>query len=252
MGWGVKLTRSLWQEICALDKKKHSEIGRIFSTHVTLCSADSSSHFSQCSCTVNGFSGVPSWINFIWKEHLALVTATVVCYYPQQWIEVCLYGEFTKILMREPAVFWTSMEICLYCIFNPAQSVNCMLGWMQSGTFNHARNLSASFSSTSLPYRTITGTRRSVSYMLWCCSDLWPRWIKLCIICEFSSSWTQPCGGNGISRSGEMICKKVVYIALKWPVPRRELPYVAIWKSWEMMPSDIKASVCAFVRCVVV
>lgn len=144
------------------------------------------------------------------------------------------------------------MEICLYCIFNPAQSVNCMLGWMQSGTFNHARNLSVSFSSTSLPYKTITGTRRSVSYMSWCCSDLWPRWIKLCIICEFSSSWTQPCGGNGISRSGEMICKKVVYIALKWPVPRRELPYVAIWKSWEMMPSDIKASVCAFVRCVVV
>ena len=96
-------------------------------------------------------------------------------------------------------------------------------------------------------------TYRGVRYMpcLGVVLSVWPHWIKLWIISEFSSSWDQPCGGNGISRSGEMVCRKVVYIALKWPVPRSELPYVAIWKSWEMMLLDIKGSVCAsFCVCV--
>lgn len=49
------------------------------------------------------------------------------------------------------------------------------------------------------------------------------------------------------SRPREMVSKKVVYISLKWPVPRSELPYVAIWKSWEMMQLNIKGSVCVCV-----
>lgn len=89
---------------------------------------------------------------------------------------------------------------------------------------------------------------RRLTWRVLGCSDLWPYWMRLWLICEFSASWNQPwCAGNGISRSGEMVCKKVVYIALKWPMPRSELPYVAIWKSWEIMLLNIKASVCVSV-----
>lgn len=84
------------------------------------------------------------------------------------------------------------------------------------------------------------------------CFDLWPYWITPWIICDFPSSYNQPCGRNGISWSREMACTKVVYIALKWPMPRSELPYVAIWKSLEMMLLKIKGGVCAFVCGVVV
>lgn len=95
------------------------------------------------------------------------------------------------------------------------------------------------------------GKGRSARRLTWRvlgCSDLWPYRRRIWLICEFSASWNQPwCAGNGISQSGEMVCKKVVYIALKWPMPRSELPYVAIWKSWEIMLLNIKASVCVSV-----
>lgn len=68
-GWELKVTGSICEEIGTDEKTKGWRKNFFHSCHPLLCLQPFPSHFySALSCTVNGFNGIPGWINFIWKE----------------------------------------------------------------------------------------------------------------------------------------------------------------------------------------